>query len=129
MSFFGKWNADNWSDKVHKVIGDIAKVTAEVAPIVVAVSSVVNAESLALGSNGVIKAIQPYLNAAVTDTQAVQAFLTANATAPVNSILHNAAVFVASKLPAAAGMAVSTLDLAVQTAYNTLKQNNQLPAA
>ena len=105
----------------EKVFSRIEPLVTKAEPIVSELSAVVGVVS-GIDKNVILTKIGTYLGTITTDETKVTAFLTANQGAPVNSILHNAAVFALTfAVGPVASAVISDLDLAVQTAYSVVK--------
>ena len=105
----------------EKVFSRIEPLIVKAEPIVSELSAVVGVVS-GIDKNVILTKIGTYLGTITTDETKVTAFLTANQGAPVNSILHNAAVFALTfAVGPVASAVISDLDLAVQTAYSVVK--------
>jgi molybdopterin-binding protein len=106
---------------VEKVFSRIEPLIVKAEPIVMELSAVVGVVQ-GIDKSVVLTKVCGYLSTVTTDTAKVEAFLKANQGAPVNSILHNAAVFALTfAVGPKASAVVSDMDLAVQTAYSVIK--------
>jgi len=117
---------ESWFSKqehsAKKVFARIEPLIAEADPIVTALSAAVGVLE-GLDKSAVMTKVAGYLSTVTTDVDKVEGFVTENQGAPINSILHNAAVFALTfAIGPMASTVVSDIDLAVQTAYSVLKE-------
>jgi hypothetical protein len=104
----------------------IAPLVSEAEPIVKAISACVSTAAVldpALAPEAsILSAVTGFVAKATADETAAATFATANASAPLKSVLLNAASLVLSKTTKTNATAVSDFDTAAQLAYATVKQ-------
>ena len=128
MSFLSSVESiGNWFHKEQDAVGvvftRIEPLVLKAEPVVQDLSNVV-AMVAGLEKNAILTKISGYLVVVSGDEAKVDAFITANENAPLNNIMHNAAVFLLTlQLGPTADTIISDLDLAVQTAYSVAKQS------
>lgn len=114
-----------WFEKqelsVEKLFKKIEPVLEQTQGYVEKLTKYVDAETIALGSPAVLTKVEALLHAEINVYETVNNFVIAHKNAPVQSILHDAAVLLVKSLPSAAGLVLNELDLAVQTAYSVTK--------
>ena len=128
MNIFTK--LEGWFKKeqtaVAKLFARIEPLVAEAEPIVKDLSAVASVAALgdpALApAVAILTAVTGYVSKAVADEAVAAAFVSANATAPLKSVLLNAASLVLSKTTKTSSTAVSDFDTAVQLAYAVSKE-------
>ena len=117
---------EGWFSKqersAKKLFGRIEPLVAEAEPIVAGISTAIGVTA-GVEKSVIMTKIAGYLGTVTTDAAKVEGFVTDNQGAPLNSILHYAAVFALTLgMGSTATTVISDVDLAVQTAYSVLKE-------
>jgi len=128
MNIFSK--LEGWFKKEQTALAALFKriepLVAEAEPIVKTLSAVVAGAAVldpALAPEaGILNAVTGFVAKATADETVAATFAEANATAPLKSVLLNAASLVLSKTTKTTATQVSDFDTAAQLAYATVKQ-------
>jgi hypothetical protein len=121
MNIFQK--VEGWFKKEDE---NVDKLFTRIEPLIVKAEPIVKelavvATGLA-GGSPLMAAVSGFLSKSVPVASEVEAFVSANQTAPVSSILHNAATLALQHVSGSAATTISDLDTAVQIAYSATKQ-------